>query len=316
MRVGFFGTPQFAVPTLQALLDAGHEVACVVAQPDRPAGRGQQLQSPPTVLLARERGLEVLQPLKVKTGEFPERIEALGLEVAVVVAYGRILTPRLLAAPRRGCINVHASLLPRWRGAAPIQWSVIAGDATTGVCTMQMDEGLDTGDVLLREETPIGPTETSGDLHDRLSHLGAALLVRTLAELDGLAPRKQPEEGVTHARMLQKEDGRLDWSRPAAALDSLVRGVSPWPGAFAVFRGEPLKVLRARGALRGAGAPRPMIPMPDTVPGALMLQDGRPFVACGEGLLELLEVQLPGKRPVSGVDFVRGARPQEGEALA
>ena len=305
MRVGFFGTPGFAVPTLQALLDDGHEVACVVAQPDRPAGRGQQLQSPPTVTLARAHGIEVLQPLKVKTGEFPERIEALALDVAVVVAYGRILTPRLLAAPRRGCINVHASLLPRWRGAAPIQWALLAGDATTGVCTMQMDEGLDTGDLLLCEETAIGPTETSGDLHERLSHLGAALLVRTLGELDALRPRRQPEDGITHARMLTKDDGRLDPSRPARLLDAQVRGVTPWPGAFVSFRGEPLKVLRARAVEHPGGQP-----------GTLSLVDGLPHLVCGEGALALLEVQLPGKRPVPGADFARGSRIPEGEPLA
>ncbi len=313
MRVGFFGTPAFAATTLQAVLDAGHEVVCVVAQPDRPQGRGQKLQSPPTVELARDRGIEVLQPLKVKTGEFPERIEALGLEVAVVVAYGRILTPRLLAAPRRGCINVHASLLPRWRGAAPIQWSVLAGDTTTGVCTMQMDAGLDTGAVLLREETPIGPEETSGQLQERLAGMGAALLVRTLAELDSLVPRPQPEEGVTYARMLAKEDGRLDASRSAAELDAQVRGLSPWPGAFATFRGDVLKVTRARplpGGRCGGESP------PPREYGQLLVADGRPLLVCGEGRLELLEVQLPGKRPVSGADFVRGTRLVEGEVLS
>jgi methionyl-tRNA formyltransferase len=327
--VGFFGTPAFAATTLQAVIDAGHEVACVVAQPDRPQGRGQKLQSPPTVELARAHGIEVLQPLKVKTGEFPERIEALGLEVAVVVAYGRILTPRLLAAPRRGCINVHASLLPRWRGAAPIQWSVLAGDATTGVCTMQMDAGLDTGAVLLREETPIGQEETSGQLHDRLAILGAALLVRTLAELDNIVPQPQPEEGVTYARMLAKEDGRLDVSRSAAELDAQVRGLSPWPGAFAPFRGDVLTVTRARhvpplGGRCGGESPPPQErgqrcggeSPPPQERGRLVVVDGRPLLACGEGRLELLEVQLPGKRPVSGADFVRGTRLVEGEVLS
>ncbi len=304
MRVGFFGTPAFAVPTLQALFDAGHDVACVVAQPDRPAGRGQKLVSPPTVELARQRGVEILQPTRVKTGEFPERVEALGLDVAVVVAYGRILTPRLLSAPRRGCINVHASLLPRWRGAAPIQWSVLAGDEETGVCTMQMAEGLDTGDVLLCARTPIGPEETAGALHDRLAPMGAELLVRTLAELDRIVPIVQPEEGVTYARMLAKEDGRVDWGRPALEIGRQVRGLSPWPGAFATFRGEPLKILAARPGGGVAGA----------APG-LLIDGGR--VACGDGgALELLEVQAPGRKPVRGVDFVHGARLAPGEALS
>jgi methionyl-tRNA formyltransferase len=304
MRVGFFGTPAFAVPTLQALFDAGHDVACVVAQPDRPAGRGQKLVSPPTVELARARSVEVLQPTRVKTGEFPERIEALGLDVAVVVAYGRILTPRLLAAPRRGCINVHASLLPRWRGAAPIQWSVLAGDAETGVCTMQMAEGLDTGDILLCERTPIGPEETSGQLHDRLAPMGAGLLVRTLAGIDGITPQVQPEEGVTYARMLAKEDGRVDWVRSAAEIDRRVRGLSPWPGAFATFRGEPLKLLAAR----------PVDGVQGAAPGALL--DGARVACGGGGALQLVEVQAPGRKPVRGVDFVHGARVAPGEALS
>jgi methionyl-tRNA formyltransferase len=298
VRVGFFGTPAFAVPTLQALLDAGHDVAVVVAQPDRPSGRGNVLTSPPTVVLARERGIETLQPLKVKTGEFPDRIEALKLDVAVVVAYGRILTPRLLAAPRRGCVNVHGSLLPRWRGAAPIQWAVIAGDSETGITTMRMNEGLDTGDMLLREATPIGPEETAGDLHDRLSHIGARLAVRTLAELDTIVPEKQDDALMTLAPMLEKKDGRLDWTRPAIELDRRVRGLSPWPGTFAMFHGEAVKVLRAR-PVSGSGEPG-------------VLLDG-PVVACGSGALELVEVQAPGRRPVRGGDFLHGSRVKPGE---
>ncbi len=308
MRVGFFGTPTFAARTLEAVLAAGHEVAVVVAQPDRPQGRGQKLQSPPTIELARAHGIPTLQPVRVKTGEFPEAIDALNLDVAVVVAYGRILTPRLLAAPRRGCINVHASLLPRWRGAAPIQWSVLAGDAVTGVCTMQMDAGLDTGDVLLRAETPIGLEETSGQLHDRLAILGAELLVRTLAELDTLTPKPQPTEGVTYARMLEKGDSVLDWSRPAVDLDRQVRGLAPWPGTTTTFRGEPLKVVRARTVAAASTE--------HAAAGTLHVDGNRLLVACGDGaLLELLEVQLPGKKSVGAHDFVHGSRVQTGEVL-
>lgn len=298
----FMGTPAFAVPTLEALIAAGHDVVAVVAQPDRPAGRGQELRSPPTVEVARRHGIEVLQPVKVRSGAFPERVEALGAEVAVVVAYGRILTPRLLAAPRRGCINVHASLLPRWRGAAPIQWAVLAGDAETGITTMQMAEGLDTGDMLLQVRTPIGPAETAGELHDRLAPMGAALLVRTLAELDGLVPRAQDDALATYAPMLEKPHGRLDWGASAAEIDRRVRGLSPWPGTWCPFRGEALKVLRVR-VVDGGGA----------APGTLL--EGA-VVACGAGAVELLEVQAPGRKRVTGLEFVRGARLGPGASLA
>lgn len=298
MKLAFFGTPAFAVPTLRTLLDSEHEVALVVAQPDRPAGRGQTLQSPPTILLARERGIPTLQPAKVKTGELPETLERLGLDVAVVVAYGRILTPRLLTAPRLGCINVHASLLPRWRGAAPIQWSIAAGDPVTGVTTMQMAEGLDTGDVLLVEETPIGDEEDAAALSARLSEMGARLLLRTLAEQP--TPRPQDDALATYAPMLTKEHGKVEWERSARDIDCRIRGFSPWPGAQTLFRGEPLKILRAR-ALDGTGEPG-------------VIQKGA-RVGCGQGLLELIEVQLPGKKPVRGADFVNGARVAPGERL-
>jgi methionyl-tRNA formyltransferase len=301
MKIAFFGTPAFAVPTLRALLDSEHEVALVVAQPDKPAGRGNTLQSPPTIELARARGIPTLQPAKVKTGELPETLEALNLDVAVVVAYGRILTPRLLTAPRLGCINVHASLLPRWRGAAPIQWSVLAGDATTGVATMQMAEGLDTGDILLMEETPIGPEETSGDLFVRLAELGAPLLLRTLAERP--TPWPQDDANVTLARMLRKEDATMDWARTARELDCQVRGLSPWPGTVTTFRGEPLKILKARPAPERVHAEAPGTFLEGT------------FVACGAGALELVEVQLPGKRAVRGVDFLHGSRVKAGETV-
>jgi methionyl-tRNA formyltransferase len=316
MKIAFFGTPAFAVPTLRALLDSEHEVVLVVAQPDKPAGRGNQLQAPPTIELARARGIPTMQPAKVKSGELPETLERLDLDVAVVVAYGRILPPRILAAPRKGCINVHASLLPRWRGAAPIQWAVLAGDRTTGVATMQMAEGLDTGDILLVEETPIGDTETAGQLFERLADLGARLLLRTLAE--DPQPIPQDPAGATYAPMLTKEHGRVDWSRPADMLDCQVRGLSPWPGTFTSFRGENLKILRARplppgavlsahtggGVAGGAEAP--------PAPGEFL---SGPVVACGAGALELLEVQLPGRKAVRGQDFVNGSRVRPGERL-
>lgn len=301
MRVAFFGTPAFAAATLQALFDAGHEVVAVVAQPDKPSGRGQQLVSPPTVELARLRGVPVIQPTKLKSGDFPPAFAALQADIGVVVAYGRILPLPILDSPRLGCINVHASLLPRWRGAAPIQWSILAGDEETGITTMQMAEGLDTGDILLQERTPIGLEETSGQLFERLAPMGAALLLRTLSELGGITPIRQDEAGVTYASMLTKELGRLDFAQSAVELDRKVRGLSPWPGTTCEVAGQPLKVLRVR-VVGGAGAP------------GTLLSGAR--VACGAGALELLEVQAAGKRAVSGADFVNGARLVVGTRLA
>lgn len=298
MRVVFMGTPAFAVPTLDALVGAGHEVRAVVAQPDRPSGRGQQLVSPPTVARARALGLPVLQPLKVKSGDFPEAFERLDVDVAVVIAYGRILTPRLLAAPRLGCVNVHASLLPRWRGAAPIQWSILGGDVETGITTMRMAEGLDTGPMLLRAATPIGAEETAPELHDRLSPMGAALLVRTLAEWP--APVEQDPAAATWAPPLTREQGALRWAEPAAVVHRTVRGLAGWPGTVARFRGEPMKVLRVR-RVEASGPP------------GVVLEGA--VVACGDGAVELLEVQLPGKKAVRGADWVNGSRVRAGETL-
>lgn len=301
MRVGFFGTPAFAVATLDAVVSAGHDVVAVIAQPDRPVGRGQTLQSPPTIVRARELGLPVFQPTKLKSGDFPGTFAALDLDVAVVVAYGRILPLGILQSPRRGCINVHASLLPRWRGAAPINWAILAGDGETGITTMQMAEGLDTGDMLLVERTPIGSTETAGELFERLAPMGAQLLVRTLAELHVLSPIRQSETGVTYASMLNREMSLIDWSQTASEINCKVRGLSPWPGTVATVRGETVKVLRVR-AVEGEGQP------------GTLLSGAR--VVCGAGAVELLEVQAPGKKAVRGTDFVNGARLAVGQVLA
>ena len=313
MRIVFFGTPDFAVVVLDALLHAGHEIVCVVAQPDKPKGRGNKLVSPPTVARARELGIPTRQPRAVRRGPFVEWATAeLQADVGVVVAYGRILIPALLDAPRRGCINVHASLLPKHRGAAPIQWAVIEGDATTGICTMQMDEGLDTGAVLLRCETPIDLDETGSELWDRLSHLGAALMVRTLDELDILTPVPQDHAGATHAPMLTKDDGVLDWSGSARSVHDRVRGVNPWPSGQASFRGEVLKVHRTR--LVEGGSPAPV--SSDVAPGSVVSVGDALHVATRDGLIALLEVQLPGKRRMSARDFCNGSRVQVGESLA
>ena len=294
MRVLFFGTPDFAVPTLDALLNAGHEIVLVVAQPDKPAGRGHTCHSPPVIERARSLHLPIAQPVKIKTGEFPEQIEALNADVAVVIAYGRILTPRLLAAPRRGCINVHASLLPRWRGAAPIQWSIWAGDTVTGVCTQQMEEGLDTGPVYVELQTRIGPHETASDLHDRLAILGAEAAILTLR--DWPTPTPQAPGGVTYASKIDKEMGVIDWNQPAINLDRQVRAMTAWPGGVAQRGTEAIKLIQVQPAPNAT----------HTAPGTVI--STRPLViTCGEGALELVRVQAPGRKPISGSEYANGA---------
>jgi methionyl-tRNA formyltransferase len=303
LRVVFMGTPEFAVPTLDAIVAAGHEVVLVVAQPDRPAGRGQQLVSPPVAARARALGLPLVQPLKIKSGPFPDEVRAANADVAVVLAYGRILTPELLAAPRLGCVNVHASLLPRWRGAAPIQAAILAGDTITGVCTQQMEAGLDTGPVYEARETPIGPEETAGELHDRLSQLSAEIAVSTLAALTTTTPAPQDHAAATWAPKIEKDDGRVDWTRPAVELHRRIRAMTPWPGGSVARADGALKLLRValRPDLHGA-------------PGAVLSVDPL-VVATGDGALELVTVQAPGRRPVAGADYARGAHLAPGAPL-
>lgn len=305
MRVVFMGTPEFAVPTLDAVVAAGHDVVRVIAQPDRPKGRGKKLQSPPTILRARELGLDTWQPKAVRSGPFVEWFtQQMQADVAVVVAYGRILTDKLLAAPKRGCINVHASLLPKYRGAAPIQWALIEGETETGVCTMQMDVGLDTGDVLLRRSTPVEPDETGPQLWERLSHIGAQALVDTLDQLDDLAPTPQDHSAATHAPLLTKADGHLDPAWSARRIHNRVRGVNPWPGGQLVFRDAPLRVHHTR-VIQDDGE--------HAVPGTIVEAGKRLVLAAGTGLVEVLTGQLPGKPRRSGRDLVNGARIAVGE---
>lgn len=307
MKVVFMGTPDFAVPTLDALVAAGHEIVCVVAQPDRPKGRGKKLQSPPTVVRARELGIPTRQPRAVRRGPFVDWFtQEMDADVAVVVAYGRILIPALLAAPKRGCINVHASLLPKYRGAAPIQWSLIEGEAETGVCTMQMDAGLDTGDVLLCRKTPIGPDEVGPELWDRLSALGAELLVETLDRLDTLTPQPQDHAAHSLAPLLTKADGVLDWGWSAQRIHDRVRGTNPWPGGQTTFRDAPFKVHRTR-VVTADGV--------HGTPGEVVEAGARLVVAAATGTVELVEAQLPGKPRRSGRDVVNGARVTVGERL-
>jgi methionyl-tRNA formyltransferase len=310
-RIVFFGTPEFAVPTLAALVAAGRAPVCVVTQPARRAGRGQKPQDPPVARWARGQGLQVLQPERVRDPAFLEDLAALTPDVAVVVAFGQIFPPALLDLPRLGCVNLHASLLPRWRGASPVQAALAAGDARTGVSTMRMEAGLDTGPVLLEEATEIGPQETAGELSRRLADAGGRLVVRTLQELErgSLAPRPQPAAGATYAPRLTRESGRIDWSLTALEIHHRLRAYTPWPGLTAELRGAPVKVTAAE-VLAGKAA--------DEAPGAYLgLRDGRLAMACGGGtVLGLGELQRPGKRALRAPDFANGERLQAGERFS
>ncbi|MFV3130777.1 methionyl-tRNA formyltransferase [Niveispirillum sp. KHB5.9] len=295
LRLAFMGTPDFSVSILDALVAAGHEVVCVYSQPPRPAGRGQQLHASPVHRRAEALGIEVRTPKSLRKADEQEAFAALNLDCAIVAAYGLILPQAILDAPRLGCVNVHASLLPRWRGAAPIQRSILAGDAETGVTIMQMDAGLDTGAMLLKDALPITPRMNAAELHDALASMGARLMVEALPGIAdaSLKPVPQPEAGVTYAAKLAKEEGRLDLSRPAAELDRQVRGLTPWPGTWIdLSNGEKLKVLETL-PVDGKGEP-----------GTLL--DAGPTLACGDGALRLVRVQRPGKGPVDGGAFLRG----------
>ena len=306
MRLIFMGTPDFAVPALDALVAAGHTVAAVYTQPPRPAGRGKRPRPSPVQARADALGLQVRTPASLRPAEAQAALAASGAEVAVVVAYGLILPQPVLDAPARGCLNIHASLLPRWRGAAPIHRAVMAGDARTGVCIMRMEAGLDTGPVLLREACDIGPTDTTGDLHDRLARMGARLVVDALGRLDALTPEPQPEDGVTYAHKIDKGEAAVDWTRPAGAVARQINGLSPFPGAFVLRDEGRLKLLRAR-AVSGSDAEGPA--------GTVLPGDGL-RVACGSGAVDLLEVQAAGKGPMPAEDWRRGARVAAGSPLA
>ena len=299
MRIAFMGSPDFAVPALRALHAAGHEIACVYAQPPRPAGRGQKETPCPVHRAALELGLPVRTPARVKrdTAEHAA-FAALDLDVAVVAAYGLILPKAMLDAPRRGCLNIHASLLPRWRGAGPIQAAILAGDAETGITIMRMEEGLDTGPMLLREATPIGPRMTTPEVHDALAAIGARLILRALDE--NPAPVPQPESGVTYAPKIAKEDGRLDWTAPAEALDRRIRALTPWPGCFFHHGAEVIRVLAAEPT-EGQGAPGTVLDAPARAGG-----ESGPVIACGTGALRLLRLQRAGRAALPAPDFLRG----------
>ena len=300
MRVVFMGTPEFSVPVLEALVAAGHEIAAVYCQPPRPAGRGKKERPTPVHARAVDLGLEVRHPVSLKGAEEQAVFAALRADVAVVVAYGLLLPQAVLDAPAKGCLNIHASLLPRWRGAAPIHRAIMAGDAETGVCIMQMEAGLDTGPVLLRKAVAIGAEETTQDLHDRLSALGAAAIVEALATLPELAAQVQPEAGVTYAHKIDKAEARVDWSRPAAEIDRQIRGLSPFPGAWTTLDGKRLKLLRCRVA-SGSGRPG------EVLTGLT--------IACGEGAIEVTEAQAEGRGRQDAETFLRGTAIAPGTVL-
>ncbi|HUQ92689.1 MAG TPA: methionyl-tRNA formyltransferase [Bryobacteraceae bacterium] len=308
MRFVFMGTPRFAVPTLEALLKAGHDAAAVFTQPDRPKGRGRQLTLSPVKECALAHGLRVEQPERIKRPESVEMLRHMGADVMVVVGYGQILPQSIIDLPRLGIINVHASLLPKYRGAAPIQWAIANGERTTGVTTMRIDAGLDTGNMLLSRQTAIGPEEDAIELGARLSGMGAALLVETLDGLEkgSLAATPQNNALASFAPILKKEDGLIDWTMPAVRVHCRVRGLRPWPGTYTTFRGQHLHIWRARIADSGASGQ----------PGRLYTRGQQLLASCGENTaLELLEVQMEGRKKMPAPAFLNGQRLIEYEVL-
>jgi len=312
MKIVFCGTPRFAVPTLEALLAAGHEVALVVSQPDRPVGRAQQLTAPPVKQTALAVGIPVVQPEKIRNNaEFRAQLEAIAPDAIIVVAYGRIIPPWMLALPHFGCINLHASLLPKYRGAAPIQWAVAMGETVTGNSTMLLEEGLDTGPILLQKTQPIAPEQTAADLFEVLSETGAPLVIETLAGLAAgtLHPQPQDHSQATLAPLLDREQGRMDFAvRTAAELQNRWRGFQPWPGAFTTLEGKKLIVHRL-GAVDAAT-------LDAAQPGEIRVREHRLYVACAQNTwLELIEVQLEGKKRIAAAEFLRGAALPAGTRL-
>ena len=300
MRIVFMGTPEFAVPTLLALHEAGHEIAAAYTQPPRPAGRGKADRKSPVHLAAEKLGLEVCHPLTLRDLDAQADFLALEPELAVVVAYGLILPAAILEAPKRGCLNVHASLLPRWRGAAPIQRAILAGDHVTGVTIMRMEEGLDTGPMLAAARVPV-EDKTSGELHAELAEIGAGLLVETVAQLDQLMPQPQPELGATYAAKIDKAEARIDWSKPAELIEREVHAFAPFPGSWFELDGERIKVLRARAiGVNGAD-------------GAVL--DDQLTIACGQAAIRPLTVQRAGKPAMAAADFLRGKAVPVGTVL-
>lgn len=308
MKLVFLGTPQFAVPTLEHCLDAGHDVVAVYTQPDRPKGRGQELAASPVKQAAFARGLEVRQPRKVREPQVVEELKESSADAMVVVGYGQIIPQSIIDLPRLGIINVHASLLPKYRGAAPIQRAIAEGENRTGVTTMRIDAGLDTGDMLLKAETEIGSEENAIELGERLSSMGASLLIETLSGLEAgtIQPQKQDDSLATYAPILKKEEGWADWTQPAEVIFNRARGFQPWPGCYTLFRDRNLTIYRC-------------LPSNESLvgePGSVVSRRKRMFVSCGQATtLELLEIQLEGRRRATATDFLNGQRLGENEIL-
>jgi methionyl-tRNA formyltransferase len=307
MKIVFMGTPDFAVPCLQRLISDVHEVAGVFTQPDKPKGRKGVLTPPPVKVLAEKEGIKVFQPASLKDGEAVGILKDIMPELIIVVAYGKILPPEIIRLPAFGCINIHASLLPKYRGAAPIQWAVINGEEVTGITSMQMDEGLDTGDMLLKEQVPIGENETAGELWERLSFVGADVMSKTVTELINgtLTPEKQDDSLSSYAKMLSKELSPVDWRRSAKEIHNQIRGLSPWPSATAEKDGKTIKLHASRlcEAIKGE-------------PGEIVENDGRLIVACGNGeSVEIISLQAEGKKAMTAAEFLRGNRMEKGSFL-
>ena len=306
MKIIFMGTPDFAAASLEALIDSRHEIQAVVTQPDKPKGRKGELTPSPVKVIAKREGIKVYQPLKVRDKEFVETLRAYNPDVMVVVAFGQIIPLSILNMPKYGCVNIHGSLLPKYRGAAPIQWAVLDGEKETGITTILMDEGIDTGDILLKKTIKIDTDETSGSLFDKLMALGAETILETLDELEkgNLTPTKQGESPTAYAKMLNKAMGLIDFTKSAKELDCFVRGMDPWPSAYTLLSGKTLKLWKVR-AVEGSGKA-----------GSVIEIGKESFtVACGEGAIEVIEVQLEGKKRMSAGDFLKGSTLNIGQEL-
>lgn len=314
MRVVFMGTPDFAVGALQAIIEAGHQVAAVVTQPDKPKGRGKEMQMTPVKSCALSHNIPVFQPMKIKEPAAVEVLRGYQADIFVVAAFGQILSEEILAMPKYGCVNIHASLLPKYRGAGPIQWAIIDGEQKTGITIMQMEKGLDTGDILLQKEVQIDARETGDSLHDKLAAAGAELIVEALPKIAAgqVVPRRQKDEESCYAKMLQKSMGKIDWNMSAGKLDCLIRGLISWPGASTTFRGKSLKIWEEEPVSEEVYKPQ----IPESVPGTVLgVEKDAFYVQTGEGILRILSVQMEGKKRMAVKDFLLGYPMQAGERL-